>query len=56
VEKNENETVITIVTTNLKERFKELLEKNKIFILMSGTIHSESVLRSVFGLENFKII
>jgi Rad3-related DNA helicase len=45
-----------LVTTNLKKRFQELLEKNKTIVLMSGTIHSEKVLREVFGISYFKII
>lgn len=56
VEKKDNEPIISLVTTNLEKRFKELLEKNKIFIMMSGTIHSESVLKNIFGINNFKII
>jgi Rad3-related DNA helicase len=56
VEKQENDLVISLVTTNLKKRFKELVEKNKILVMMSGTIHSEKVLKNIFGLENFKII
>jgi len=55
-EKRENNLIAGIVTTNLAKKFKEMVDKNKIIILMSGTLHSEEVLRSVFGLENFKII
>src|SRR3989344_434939 len=54
--KKENDLIINLVTTNLEKRFKELVEKNKVFILMSGTIHSENVLKNIFGLEKFKII
>ncbi len=56
IEKDENNMIISLVTTNLEKRFKEILEKNKIFIMMSGTIHSENVLRNVFGIDNFKIV
>lgn len=48
--------VANIVTTNLAKRFKEMQDKNKIIILMSGTLHSETVLKNVFGLEDFVII
>ncbi len=50
------EIIIELVTTNLEKRFKELIDKNKILVLMSGTIHSEDVLRNIFGLKDFKII
>ncbi len=47
---------VKFVTINLEKRFNELLEKNKVFVMMSGTIHSENVLRDIFGIRNFKII
>ncbi len=56
IEKEDNNLIINLVTTNLEKRFKELVEKNKIFIMMSGTIHSENVLKNIFGIDNFKII
>ena len=55
-DKKENNLIVSIVTTNLAKKFKEMADKNKIIVLMSGTIHSENVLKSVFGLEEFKII
>ena len=33
-----------------------LIEKNKAFVFMSGTLHSEKVLKEIFGLKDFKII
>ena len=56
IEKKDNDIIIQLVTTNLAKKFKELVEKNKVFVLMSGTIHSENVLKNIFGLEKFKII
>lgn len=56
VEKRENDIILSLVTTNLAKKLKELVEKNKILVMMSGTIHSEDVLKNIFGLENFKII
>jgi Rad3-related DNA helicase len=55
-EKDGKDIIINLVTTNLEKRFKEILEKNKKFVLMSGTIHSEKVLKEIFGMKNFKII
>jgi Rad3-related DNA helicase len=48
--------VVDLVSINLAQKFKELLDTNNAMVLMSGTIHSEEVLKDVFGLENFKII
>jgi hypothetical protein len=56
VEHKEGGIIIHLVTTNLEKKFKELLEKNKIIVMMSGTLHSEPVLRNIFGIEKFKII
>jgi len=56
VGKNENGLVISLVTTNLKKKFNEMVDKNKIIVLMSGTLHSAEVLQKIFGLENFKLI
>ncbi len=54
-EKNES-LIANIVTINLSKKFSNLLNKNKILILMSGTLHSREVLKEMFGIENFKII
>lgn len=54
--KEEKDTVVRLVTTNLEKRFKELVDKNKILVMMSGTIHSEEVLKDIFGISDFKII
>ncbi|MBU2562769.1 MAG: DEAD/DEAH box helicase family protein [Nanoarchaeota archaeon] len=54
--KKEKNLIINLVTTNLAKRFKEIADKNKTIILMSGTLHSPQVLRDVFGLDNFKVI
>ena len=54
--KKDNVLFLNIVTTNLAKKFEELVNKNKLFVLMSGTIHSENVLNEIFGLKNFKII
>lgn len=54
--KEERDIIVRVVTTNLEKRFKELIDKNKIIVLMSGTIHSKEVLENIFGLSNFKII
>ncbi|GBE20068.1 MAG TPA: DUF2075 domain-containing protein [Candidatus Pacearchaeota archaeon] len=54
--KKEDNLIASVVTTNLAKRFKEMVDKNKRIVLMSGTIHSENVLKNIFGLDDFKII
>ena len=55
-EKKENNLIVNIVTTNLAKKFKEMGDKNKIIVMMSGTLHSDKVLKEIFGLEDFKIV
>ncbi|MCX6748767.1 MAG: DEAD/DEAH box helicase family protein [Candidatus Pacearchaeota archaeon] len=55
-EKREKDFIIKFVTVDLSKRFKEMMAKNKAFVLMSGTLHSEQVLKDVFGLQDFKTI
>ncbi len=51
-----NDLMVSLVTVNLEKRLKEFLDKNKVFVMMSGTIHSELILKEVFGIKEFKII
>ncbi|MBS3073851.1 DEAD/DEAH box helicase family protein [Candidatus Pacearchaeota archaeon] len=56
-EKEGNNIAVKLVTINLEKRLKEeLIDKNKAVVFMSGTIHSEQVLKDIFGIDNFKII
>ncbi|MAH03864.1 hypothetical protein CMI39_03710 [Candidatus Pacearchaeota archaeon] len=54
--KRDSQIIVSLVTTNLAKKFKEMIDKNKIIVLMSGTLHSPTVLKNIFGLENFKVI
>ena len=48
--------IVDMVTINIARRFKELMDKNKSLVLMSGTIHSEKILKDIFGIEDFVIV
>ncbi len=56
VEKEDKDIIINLVTTNLKKRFGEIVNNNKLIVMMSGTIHTDYVLKNIYGIENFKII
>ncbi|MBI5803124.1 hypothetical protein HY448_00350 [Candidatus Pacearchaeota archaeon] len=45
-----------LVTTNLAEKFKKIVDGNKAIILMSGTLHSEDVLKHLFGIKDYEIV
>jgi Rad3-related DNA helicase len=51
-----NEIFVKFVTVKLEKLLNMLIEKNKSFVFMSGTLHSERVLKEIFGLKDFKII
>jgi Rad3-related DNA helicase len=55
-QKEDKDLIVNIVTTNLEKRFHELLDKNKLLIFMSGTLHSPQVLKNIFGIKDFRII
>ncbi|MCK4649594.1 DEAD/DEAH box helicase family protein [Candidatus Pacearchaeota archaeon] len=54
--KAEDTVIVNIVSINLAQKLKELIEQNNVLVMMSGTLHSEQVLKNIFGLDNFKII
>jgi Rad3-related DNA helicase len=54
--KKEEEVIVKLVTINLEKRLKEFLDKNKVLVFMSGTLHSPEVLKKIFGITDFKII
>jgi len=54
--KVDNNFIVNLVTINLAKRLEELINKNKRIVLMSGTLHSDNVLRTIFGLDKFKVV
>lgn len=56
ITKTDNQLTVEIVTTNLAKKLEEFVNKNKTIVLMSGTLHSDDVLKNIFGLNNFKKI
>lgn len=54
--KDEDTIGVTLVTTNLAEKFKGIVNGNKVMILMSGTLHSEGVLKHLFGINDYAIV
>ncbi len=55
-DKREDNLIANVVTINLAKKFKEMVNKNKVLVLMSGTLHSEDVLSEIFGINKFKVI
>lgn len=43
-------------TASISKQFRQMIDKNKAFVFMSGTIHTPEVLRHIFGIENFVIV
>jgi len=53
---SEDTLIVNLVSINLAEKLQELIRQNSCLVLMSGTLHSEEVLRDIFGVEDFKTI
>lgn len=56
VERNQENVFLNLVTINLAKKFQQIIDANNVLVLMSGTLHSEQVLKDIFGLDHFKII
>lgn len=52
----EDNLYVDLVTTNLSKRLNEIIEKNKAFVFMSGTLHSKKVLEEVFGITDYSLV
>ena len=53
---HEDNLYANLVTTNLSKRLQEVLDKNKAFVFMSGTLHSKTVLEEVFGISDYSLV
>lgn len=51
-----DDLLVGLVTTNLSRQFKELADKNKVLVLMSGTLHDEKIIEKVFGVPKYSIV
>ncbi len=51
-----DQVIVNIVNVNLKKKLAEFLDRNKVFVMMSGTIHSAKVLKNIFGITDFVVI
>ena len=54
--KHEEQIFVNFTTTNVSKKLKEMLDKNKVVVFMSGTLHSKDVLEHVFGIKNYKVV
>lgn len=54
--KMESDLFVNLVTTNLSSKFSEIVDGNKAVVLMSGTLHTESVLKNVFGIKEYSLV
>jgi Rad3-related DNA helicase len=51
-----DDIIARVVNINLERKLKEFLDKNKVFVMMSGTLHGEAVLKEIFGIDDFIVI
>lgn len=54
--KIEDNLFVKLVSANLSGKIKSILDKGKAFVFMSGTLHSENIIKNVLGISDFKIV
>ena len=54
--RDEDTIVASLVSTNLSGKLNEIIDNNKALVFMSGTLHSEKVLKNIFKIKDFKIV
>lgn len=54
--KHEDNLFVKLVSTNLSGKIKEIIDKNKALVFMSGTLHSEKVIKNILGIDNFEVV
>jgi len=55
--KDEDDNIfIKLVSTDISGKFKDLLSKTKTLVFMSGTLHSESVIKNIFGIKDYVVV
>ncbi|MFH1311438.1 MAG: helicase C-terminal domain-containing protein [Nanoarchaeota archaeon] len=52
----EGNLLIKLVSTDISGKFKDLLSKAKVLIFMSGTLHSDNIIKNIFEINDFKIV
>ncbi|MEM4330444.1 MAG: helicase C-terminal domain-containing protein [Candidatus Pacearchaeota archaeon] len=52
----EEDIVLNIASTDISSCLKDIIQKTSLLVLMSGTLHSEKVIKEFFGIEEFEII
>ena len=52
----EGNLLVKLVSTDISGKFKDLLNKTKVLIFMSGTLHSDNIIKNIFEINDFKIV
>lgn len=52
----EGNILIKLVSTDISGKFNDLMNKTKNLVFMSGTLHSENIIKNIFGIDDFKIV
>ncbi|MEK6899119.1 MAG: helicase C-terminal domain-containing protein [Nanoarchaeota archaeon] len=54
--RDDKDLFASLVTTNLSQQFRELVDKNKAIVLMSGTLHNPKLIEKVFGVPGGVVV
>jgi Rad3-related DNA helicase len=53
---DEGNLIARLVSTDISGKFKDLLAKTKTLVLMSGTLHSDNIIKNIFEIPDFKVV
>ena len=47
---------VNLVSTNLSGKFQDLLSKTNTLVFMSGTLHSDNIIKNIFGIQDYAFV
>jgi hypothetical protein len=48
--------IASLVTSDISGCVNEIINKNNAMVFMSGTVHSEEIIKNILGIKNYKIV
>ena len=53
---DDSNIIVNLVSTNLSGKFQDLLNKTKTLVFMSGTLHSDNIIKNIFGIKDYAVV
>ena len=55
-QKFKGSVIVKIVSPDLSSKVKEIVDKNNAIVFMSGTLHSEEVIKNILGIKKYSVV